>query len=314
MLAKSQEQYYNEVKEIYGDKYIYSDINYKNNKTMITIICRIHGKFVKRADSFRKGSGCQGCFYEHKALLHRKCNEDFIKELQQIYGNKYDYSKVKYKNTYTKVKIICPEHGEIMKTPKTLLQNNLCWKCKNRNTRTFIKDSQQIHGNYYDYKYSEYISNNSKVLIICPKHKQFWQEARNHLRGSGCPICKCSKGERCISQYLQSLEIKYEYQIRIKQNNSVMIFDFYIPLLKLYIEYDGKQHFQNSLYGTYDIVHKRDMRKDKYIIKNNLTLLRIHYKDMDIINELLTKTWLENINYSRKNYYSSQHIQTAGNP
>lgn len=38
--------------------------------------------------------------------------EQFIEKSIQIHGNKYDYSKVNYINSYTKVCIICPEHGE----------------------------------------------------------------------------------------------------------------------------------------------------------------------------------------------------------
>ena len=36
----------------------------------------------------------------------------FIEEARKIHGNRYDYSKVDYKNKSTKVCIICSEHGE----------------------------------------------------------------------------------------------------------------------------------------------------------------------------------------------------------
>ena len=36
----------------------------------------------------------------------------FIQRANLIHNNKYDYSKVDYVNSYTKVCIICPEHGE----------------------------------------------------------------------------------------------------------------------------------------------------------------------------------------------------------
>ena len=38
--------------------------------------------------------------------------EDFISKAIGVHGNKYDYSKVEYVNTLTKVTIICPIHGE----------------------------------------------------------------------------------------------------------------------------------------------------------------------------------------------------------
>ena len=35
-----------------------------------------------------------------------------IEKAKRVHGDKYDYSKVEYVNTATKVCIICPEHGE----------------------------------------------------------------------------------------------------------------------------------------------------------------------------------------------------------
>ena len=37
--------------------------------------------------------------------------EKFIERAIKKHGNKYDYSKVEYLNSQTKVCIICPEHG-----------------------------------------------------------------------------------------------------------------------------------------------------------------------------------------------------------
>ena len=44
--------------------------------------------------------------------MKRKTTEGFIQEAQNLYGNLYDYSKVKYKNAMTKVIVICLTHGE----------------------------------------------------------------------------------------------------------------------------------------------------------------------------------------------------------
>ena len=38
--------------------------------------------------------------------------ESFIAEAKEIYGDRYDYSKVEYKNKDHRVTIICPIHGE----------------------------------------------------------------------------------------------------------------------------------------------------------------------------------------------------------
>jgi len=60
-------------------------------------------------------------------------------------------------------------------------------------TDGFIRKSQQIHGNKYDYSNSEYLKDHSKLKIICPIHGQFEQLPTNHLAGQGCYYCGIEK-------------------------------------------------------------------------------------------------------------------------
>lgn len=116
-------------KKIHGDKYDYSKVGYINNKTKVCIICPIHGEFYIRPDMHLNGQGCKKCSNIRNGLIKRKTTEQFIKEAKQIHGDKYDYSKVKYINTNTKVCIICPIHGEFWQTPFNHLNGNGCKKC-----------------------------------------------------------------------------------------------------------------------------------------------------------------------------------------
>jgi hypothetical protein len=50
-------------------------------------------------------------------MSKRKTTIEFIKNAKNLYGNKYDYSLVNYINAKTKIKIICPEHGEFEQIP-----------------------------------------------------------------------------------------------------------------------------------------------------------------------------------------------------
>nr|DAW74796.1 MAG TPA: Protein of unknown function (DUF723) [Ackermannviridae sp.] len=47
-------------------------------------------------------------------MTKKKTKEEFIQGARKKHGNKYDYSKVEYVNSKTKVCIICskPGHGE----------------------------------------------------------------------------------------------------------------------------------------------------------------------------------------------------------
>lgn len=54
----------------------------------------------------------------------------------------------------------------------------------------FVERSNKTHENN-DLIYDELSFNGShqKVRIICPKHGEFWQIAKDHMNGQGCPIC-----------------------------------------------------------------------------------------------------------------------------
>lgn len=51
----------NKAKEIHGDKYDYSKVNYFNNRTDVCIICPKHGEFWQTPHSHLSGCGCPNC-------------------------------------------------------------------------------------------------------------------------------------------------------------------------------------------------------------------------------------------------------------
>ena len=126
--------------------------------------------------------------------MKKLTNEEFIKKAKQKHGNLYDYSRVEYKGTHIKVCIICPKHGEFWQTPHNhLIGNGGCIKCQYENqtytTEEILDRFKQSHGNHYDYSKVKYKQIEQKVCIICPKHGEFWQTPKEHIKGGGCPIC-----------------------------------------------------------------------------------------------------------------------------
>ena len=61
--------------------------------------------------------------------MKRLSIEEFINKVKQIHGNRYDYSKVNYKNNRTKIIIICKKHGEFLQFPNNHLKGCGCFKC-----------------------------------------------------------------------------------------------------------------------------------------------------------------------------------------
>ena len=118
--------------------------------------------------------------------------ENFVARAKQLYGNKYDYSKVVYVNSGTKVCIICPNHGEFWITPNNFLNNHACPTCSGRQRITkeiLIERSLRKHKDKYDYSKVDYQGLSIPVTIICPKHGEFQQKPSGHMNGNGCPMC-----------------------------------------------------------------------------------------------------------------------------
>ena len=143
--------------------------------------------------------------------------EEFIENARSIHENKYDYSKVDYKNNYTKVCIICPKHGEFWQLPKCHLKGQGCPKCNGKikkSTEEFIEEARKVHGDKYDYSKVNYVTNHTKACIICPEHGEFWQSPLNHLHNHGCPMCSKTSKSNTEDFINKSLEIngnKYDY-------------------------------------------------------------------------------------------------------
>lgn len=55
--------------------------------------------------------------------------------------------------------------------------------------KEFINKARQVHGAKYDYSKTQFRTTKKKVLIVCPKHGEFYQLANNHLHGYGCVKC-----------------------------------------------------------------------------------------------------------------------------
>ena len=221
----TREEFIEKAKEIHGDKYDYSKVDYKNAKTKVTIICPDHGEFSQVPDVHLRDQGCPKCGIESRSKLRRSTAENFIKKARKIHGDKYDYSKVEYKNSNTKVTIICPIHGDFEQTPATHLQGKGCSKCGGKNkltTEEFIKRAKEIHDGKYDYSKVEYKNNSTNVCIICPDHGEFLQRPMVHLRGGGCIKCGGTAtltAEEFINKAKKVHGDKYDYS-KVEYKNS----------------------------------------------------------------------------------------------
>jgi hypothetical protein len=264
----------------HSNKYNYSLVEYKNNKTIIKIICPKHGIFEQCAKDHLNGNGCNKC--------RSYTNSEFIEISNKIFNYKYDYSLVEYINNKTLVKIMCPIHGLFNQLPLNHLKGKGCLSCSKirYTTDTFILKCREVHGDDYNYDKVKFENIKSHIIINCKKHGDFSQVPNTHLCGSGCPVCCSSKGEIKIKNYLESNSISYikEYKFESCYNKYKLPFDFYLPDYNMCVEFDGRQHFM-PVFG-YKIEDKlnnlnkttvNDNIKNQFCIINNIKLVRIKY-------------------------------------
>lgn len=151
--------------------------------------------------------------------MNRK--EKFIEKSIKVHNGKYDYSKVDYIDSLTKVCIICPEHGEFWQTPQAHARGNGCPICANKKRgdtfrsdgKTFEKRASEIHNGKYIYDEDKYVNSMTKVPIICPQHGEFLMTPMAHLNGQGCPKCS-GRGlstEEVVDKFKKVHGNKYDY-------------------------------------------------------------------------------------------------------
>jgi len=283
---KTTKEFIENSESIFGKgTFIYSKTNYISNKKHVILTCPIHGDFIVRPDNhlFRK-SGCPYCSGKHQWTT-----EEFIKRANEIYDDKYDYSKTNYIDSKTKVIITCHKHGDFEKYPNEHIKGAGCPICtyeKMKNmylydTETFIEKSKLVHGDKYSYDCSNYIDSHSSIDILCKKHGIFSTKPYMHLQGQGCPKCNQSHLETEIETLLTNKSIKY-----INSFSPTWLclqhLDFYLPEYNIAIECQGEQHYEPvELFGGKKEFYKaieRDTRKARLCKENGVKLLYFtHY-------------------------------------
>ena len=102
-----------------------------------------------------------------------------------------------------------------------------------------------------------------------------------------------SKGNEKIKNLLLEAGIPFELEKKFPtcKDKKELPFDFYIDD-KYLIEYDGLQHFQESIFN-YEYTHTHDLIKNQWCKNNNIPLIRIpytHYKELCLEDLLLEQS------------------------
>jgi len=175
-------------REVHGDLYDYSKVDYVNAHTKVLIVDPDYGEFWQKPNHHLTGSNNPA-----RVGGVADTQQDFIKKAKEVHGDLYDYSLVKYVNSLTKVKIIDPDYGVFEQSPSSHLigsdspgRSGAAASDRQRMSQDeFVSRASKIHKGLYDYSKVNYQGYNEPVTIIDPEYGEFEQKPSSHLKGSG---------------------------------------------------------------------------------------------------------------------------------
>ena len=201
--------------------------------------------------------------------------------------------------------IECPKgHVTNTITYERFRRGHRCKKCadkelgeRRKHSYEYIKEYIENEG--YVLLSMEYYGANDYITLKCPNNHIYDTGTFGSFKqGYRCPHCnRVSKGEQRIMDFLDKFKVNYihdkGYFQDLSINNRPLRPDFIIEDKKIWIEYDGGQHFKiveyfGGLMNLLDIKY-RDKIKNQYAEENGWKLIRIPYWEFDNIEEILIK-------------------------
>ena len=320
MLTDKTKEFIDKSKDIHGDLYDYSKVNYISNLIEVIIICKIHGDFLQLPKTHKRGSGCVNCSIIKRKEKRTSTLDEFISKANETHNSKYNYYKVDYVNAQTKVIITCKIHGDFEQTPNAHLIGQGCRKCSNEfssitrksNTDEFITKAIKVHDNKYDYSCVDYISASDKVIIKCKKHGFFEQTPNSHLCGRGCDKCA---GRLITTQYefinfaKQIHKNAYDYSKVMYTNSQTKV----IITCKIHGDFEQvpATHIHKNA-GCYKCAGKLSTNQNEFITRaNEIHKNTYEYSKVIYINSQ-TKVLITCKNHGDFEQIPNSHLQGCG--
>jgi len=249
-----------EFEQIYGiKKYDYSlinEFNYKNNRSIIPIICHKkdkkgieHGLFHQMVSNHKSNHSCPKCARERIENARRNSFKEVIKELEELYKNKnFDFSLIteeNYKNVKTKLPIICKDHGVFYKNLNLLRSGTYCPEC---NINSLL-----------ELKAKEWLINNN--FLFEPQKK----------------FDNCRGLKNCLP---------FDFYL-IKENTCIELDgrQHFEP-----VQFGGIKY--EEAIKNFETTKKNDNTKNEFCINNDIDLIRISYKNFKNIDKILSQKLL----------------------
>lgn len=275
MKSDKETQFIEKAKNIHGDKYDYSLVEYYNRYTPVRIFCYEHGIFEQKPTyHILRKSGCPKCYRDSQ-----KYNEDhFLQLANEKFGNQFTYGT--YNGFQASFQVKCTKHDVTFETTPQyhLINKGGCPECfmqdRIKPSEQWISLFNETHNFKYDYSQAFYIRDGKKMTVICPDHGPFYPLPHNHILGHGCP--ECAKFDY-VGGYCEDFFHKHPDKINeLGTLYMLHIWDENESFYKVGITCRNiATRFKSVLPYNYDVVHEESM-----------TLYEAHLKEQELLSSL----------------------------
>jgi len=286
-------------KQVHGDVYDYSKVNYINANTKVKIICKRHGEFWQKPSSHvNAGKGCAKC----KGGVKIDTTEFRIRAAK-THGDAYDYSGVDYTNAHTKVEIKCNKCGLVfMQIPGHHLHGVGCPKCGNAQEDkkiSFAEVKQKIldkFGGVYDFTDSVYKGRLEPLTVKCKLCGREVISSRANKLYNGHKTTSC----RCVANYIGGGFKDYLpgilYYIRVQDDSGIVSYKIGITNKSVEERMDSRDLHKVTTIKTWNFPDGRNARTEEKRILEDFNVYKTPkgYAPLRSGNtELFTKDVLE---------------------
>jgi very-short-patch-repair endonuclease len=316
-------KWHNKTKKHYESKgYIFTNYNDtfwvkakdlpKGSGTKIEVICDFcKEKYYPSYNAFnirvnKSIDTCSKCraYKQWMATKDKRAKKKFNMLRQICKDNDYQLitDESEFVGSNTPIEYICKKHGVQTQSLDNLIHGHKCIHCSYeerglncRNSIEYVKSIIESCNNNILLNPNEYIGSNVHNLKIkcglCGKTYETSFSDYTTNKQIRCASCSQSEsiGEMIIRQFLEKNNIDYIQEKRFDdcRDNRPLPFDFYLPQYNLIVEFDGKQHFEDTGFGNHEITKKHDAIKNQYCQSHNIDLLRIPYWQGNYIEDII---------------------------
>lgn len=202
------EDFIAKAKQIHGNTYDYSKVNYTKSTVKVEIVCPKHGSFFQIAGNHINPKIRCGCPYCAGRKLITGVN-DFA-TLYPKAASEWDYSKNNvspsdvFPKTNKKYYFLCPKGHSYLQSPNNKTSKNYgCPYCSGQALLTGYNDLQTVYpeiAKEWDYSKNEKgpsdyrYGSGYKAWWVCNKCRMSYQSPINaHIKGHKCPYCSGQK-------------------------------------------------------------------------------------------------------------------------